>query len=126
MKEMRRLAIAATVLSACTLLRTAEAQSMRPGDLAAGKLLVASRDLPDPNFAKTVVLLIQYDEEGVVGLILNRRSKVPISRVLDEVTGAKERSDLVYSGGPVGTADVLVLIRARHEPEDAKRVMGDI
>jgi putative transcriptional regulator len=99
---------------------------MRPADLAAGKLLVASPDLPDPNFAKTVVLLVQYDEDGVVGLILNRRSKVPISRVLDELAGAKNRADPVYAGGPVGRTDVLALVRSRRPPGDAQRVIGDV
>lgn len=120
---MPRLRIAALVLCAVQL---APAQSMRPADLAAGKLLVASRDLPDPNFAKTVVLLVDYDEEGVLGLILNRRSKVPISRVLDEVAGAKGRTDPVYAGGPVGRAGVLALVRSRRPPGDARRVLGDV
>jgi putative transcriptional regulator len=106
--------------------RLAQAQSMRPADLAAGKLLVASPDLPDPNFAKTVVLLVQYDADGVIGLILNRRSKVPISRVLDEMAGAKNRKELVYAGGPVGRTDVLALVRSSHPPGDAMRVFGDV
>lgn len=104
----------------------APAQSTRPEDLGAGKLLVASRDLADPNFSKTVVLLVQYDDDGVVGLIVNRRSKVPISRVLEEVVGAKGRSDPVYSGGPVGRTDVLALLRSRRPPGDATRVFGDV
>ena len=106
--------------------RLAEAQSTLPADLGAGKLLVASRDLPDPSFAKTVILLVQYDEDGVVGLILNRRSKVPVSRVLDEVAGAKQRPDPVYAGGPVGRTEVLALVRARRPSGDAKHVFGDI
>jgi len=126
MEGMRWLPIAATVLCCEAAVQLAEAQSTRPADLGAGKLLVASRDLPDPNFAKTVVLLVQYDEDGVVGLILNRRSKVPISRVLDEVAGAKERPDPVYAGGPVGRTEVLALVRARRPSGDAKPVLGDI
>jgi putative transcriptional regulator len=106
--------------------RLAGAQSMRPTDLAAGKLLVASPDLPDPNFAKTVVLLVQYDADGVMGLILNRRSKVPISRVLDGLAGAKNRPEPVYAGGPVGRTDVLALVRSRRPPGDAKRVVGEV
>jgi putative transcriptional regulator len=102
---MRLLSIAAAVLLSESAVHTAAAQSMQPDDLAAGKMLVASRDLPDPNFSKTVILLVQYDDEGVVGLILNRRSKVPISRVLEDVGGAKERSDPIYAGGPVGRTD---------------------
>ena len=123
---MRGLAIAATALCLAGAVQPARAQSMRPADLAAGKLLVASPDLPDPNFAKTVVLLVQYDAEGVVGLILNRRSKVAISRVLDEVPGAKNRPDPVYAGGPVGRTEVVALVRAREAPGDAKRVFGDV
>jgi putative transcriptional regulator len=123
---MRLVWIAAAVLLSESGLHVAAAQSVQPSDLAAGKMLVASRDLPDPNFAKTVVLLVQYDGEGVVGLILNRRSKVPISRVLDDIEGAKDRSDPVYAGGPVGRTDVLALLRAHGKPEDAKRVIGDI
>jgi putative transcriptional regulator len=121
MEGMRWLPIAAMLW--CPL---AEAQSMQPADLAAGKLLVASRDLPDPSFAKTVILLVQYDEDGVVGLILNRRSKVPISRVLGEVAGAKERPDPVYAGGPVGRTEVLALARSRPPSSDAKRVFGEV
>ena len=79
------------------------AQSTRPKDLAAGKLLVASRDLGDPNFAHTVVLLVHYDEDGVVGLIVNRRTKVPISRALDELKGAKSRARSHLFRRPGGT-----------------------
>ena len=123
---MRRVAIVTMALCLAVEVRLAQAQSTRPADLAAGKLLVASPDLPDPNFAKTVVLLVQYDADGVIGLILNRRSKVPISRVLDELAGAKNRKDLVYAGGPVGRTDVLALVRSHLPPGDAKRVFGDV
>lgn len=123
---MRRLGMVAMLLSLGAVAWPAAAQSMRPTDLGAGKLLVASPDLPDPNFAKTVVLLVQYDEDGVVGLILNRRSKVPVSRLLDDVAGAKGRTDPVYAGGPVGRTEVLALARARRPPGDAKRLFGDV
>lgn len=97
---------------------------MRPEDLGAGKLLVASRDLEDPNFAKCVVLIVQYDEDGVVGLIVNRRSKVPISKVLDDIPEAKNRPDPIYAGGPVEKNGVLALLRA-HQKSGVKRVMTD-
>ena len=125
MEDMRWRPFAAMLLFLAAAL-LAKAQSTRPADLAAGKLLVASPDLPDPNFAKTVILLVQYDEDGVVGLILNRRSKVPVSRVLNELAGARNRPDPVYAGGPVGRNDVLALVRAPGERGDAKRVLPDI
>ena len=56
-----------------------------PKDLAVGKLLVASRNLDDPNFAKTVILLVHSDDQDVVGIILNRRTNLTISRVLEGV-----------------------------------------
>jgi len=104
----------------------APAQSTRAEDLAAGKMLVATRDLPDPNFAETVVLLVDYNENGVLGLIVNRRSDLPISHVLDAVNGAKKRSDPVYSGGPVSATGVVALLRSHNKPDDAKHVFGDI
>ena len=45
-------------------------------------MLVAARDLADPNFAKTVILLVHYDDDSVLGLIVNRcHTDVPISRL---------------------------------------------
>ncbi|HVP51485.1 MAG TPA: YqgE/AlgH family protein [Terriglobales bacterium] len=95
-------------------------------DLGAGKLLVASRNLGDPNFAETVVLLVHYDAEGVVGLILNRRTRVPLSQVLDGVKAAKNRSDPVYLGGPVEVAAVSALLRSPAKIEGAKDVFGGV
>lgn len=126
MKGMRWLGIAALALCTSAAGRSLYAQSTRQSELGTGKLLVASTDLGDPNFTKTVVLLVQYDEDGVVGLILNRRSKVSVSRVLKELPAAKGRMDPVYAGGPVGTTDVLALLRSPRPSADAKRVFGDV
>src|ERR1700691_2845435 len=70
-------------------------QSKNPQDAGVGKLLVASRSLGDPDFARTVVLLVRYDENGVVGLILSRRTNFLISRVLTP-KAAKDPPDPVY------------------------------
>src|SRR5246500_1660423 len=101
-------------------------QSKNAKDLGAGKLLVASRDLADPNFAKTVVLLIHYDAEGVVGLILNRRTDVPLSRVLEGLKAAKDRSDPVYLGGPVETRAVFALLQSPAKLEGAEHIFGGV
>ena len=94
-----------------------------PQDLGAGKLLVASRGLGDPNFAHTVILLVHYDEKGVVGLVLNRRTNVPLSRVLD-LEAAKDRSDPVYLGGPVGASAAFALFQASAKMEKAENIFG--
>jgi putative AlgH/UPF0301 family transcriptional regulator len=104
------------------------AQSVRPEDLAAGKLLVASRDLLDPNFVQTVVLLVRYseDEDSVVGLIINRRTQIPLARVFPELKEAKGQSDPIYRGGPVERTAALALLRAPAKPDDAEHVFANV
>src|SRR6266436_4101456 len=102
------------------------AVSARAEDLAAGKFLVAPRDAPDRHFAETVILLIDYSQDGAVGLIVNRETKIPLSRALEQMSGTKERSDMAYSGGPVETSAVLALLRSRTKPQEARRVFGDV
>ena len=95
--------------------------------LAPGTFLVASRELGDPNFAHSVVLLVHYDDEnGAVGLIINRKTDVPLSRVFAELEEAKGREDTIYVGGPVETGSVLALLKSDRKPKDAEPVFGDI
>jgi putative transcriptional regulator len=101
-------------------------QSRNPRDLGTGKLLVASRELADPNFAETVILLVHYDTEGAVGLILNRRTDLPISRVFAQLKAAKEVSDPVYLGGPVETPTVFALLQSTDKLESAEHVFGSV
>ena len=92
--------------------------SYQPGNgvivrqLAAGTLLVAGRNLPDPNFSETVVLLVEYSGDGAAGLVLNRPSGAPLSRVLPSVQSAAGVASRAFSGGPVSTGTVLALSRA--------------
>ncbi len=98
----------------------------RAEDLAAGKLLIASRDLLDPNFAQTVILLVRYDEESVAGIIINRRTQIPISRVFADVKEAKGQSDPIYRGGPVERTAALGLLRSPAKPAEAERVFANV
>ena len=104
----------------------APAQSKQVRDLGLGKILVAPRDCPDPNFAKAVVLLVQFDEDGAVGLMINHPTDVPLSRALNQVKAANGRSDPIYLGGPVDVSTVMALLRAGSKPNDARRVVGDV
>lgn len=101
-------------------------QSKNAKSLAAGKVLVASRNLGDPHFAKTVILLVHYDAEGVLGLVLNHPTDVPLSRVLDTLKAAKDRSDPVYLGGPLETAAVFALLQSPAKPEGAEHIFGGV
>jgi putative transcriptional regulator len=96
-------------------------------ELKVGRLLVASRDLGDPNFAKTVILLVHYDQEqGSVGLVVNKRTDVQLSRVFQDLDEAKGRTDPIYIGGPVDLNSVLALLKSSTKPENAVRVFGDV
>jgi putative AlgH/UPF0301 family transcriptional regulator len=94
--------------------------------LGVGKLLVASRGLVDPNFAKTVILLIHSDDQGIVGLILNRRTDLALSRVLEGLPGTKDRSDPVYLGGPVEVPAVSALLQSSTKIDGADRIFGGV
>jgi len=100
-------------------------QFKNPKELGIGRLLVASRGLGDPNFAGTVILLVHYDENGVVGLVLNRRTDVPLSQVL-ELKAAKDRSDPVYIGGPMEPSAALALFQSSAKIEKAEDIFGGV
>lgn len=67
-----------------------------------GQLLVASPQLADSNFARSLVLMIQHDREGALGVVLNRPLAKTIQELWREVGSAPCHSRLpVYMGGPV-------------------------
>ena len=94
--------------------------------LSKGKFLVASRQLIDPNFTETVVLLVEYDRSGVMGLVLNRPTEMRLSTVLPDMEGLQDLPDTVYVGGPVAKSQMLLLIRSGSKPEDARLILDDI
>jgi putative transcriptional regulator len=101
-------------------------QSKNSELLGVGKILVASRNLGDPNFAQTVILLVQYDAGGVVGLILNRRTELPVSSVLGDFQAAKDRSDPVYFGGPVDPHQIRALRKSSTKVDGAMQICAGV
>ena len=68
-----------------------------------GHLLVASPHLPDPNFSKSVILLVEHSNEGAVGLVLNRVAGTSLSElwIQADQDGPCHCDDQVRLGGPV-------------------------
>jgi putative transcriptional regulator len=65
-------------------------------------LLVAAPQLPDPNFYRTVVLMIQHDEDGAFGVVLNRPSDITIGEIWEQVAHKPcDSLDPINLGGPV-------------------------
>ena len=114
--------MAASVLLAVVLL---SAQSKRPEDLAVGRLLVTPRDAADPHFAESVILLVHHDGASAVGLMINRRTTIALSRALHNLKGATQRSDTAYIGGPVETDTAMALVRSRGKPDAGVPVLKD-
>ena len=95
-------------------------------ELSRGKFLVASKELRDPHFFETVVLLLEYDSKGAMGLVINRPTTVKLSKVLPDIEGLQKRSDTIYLGGPVAKNQLMLLIRTSTPPEGSRLVFKDI
>ncbi len=72
-------------------------------------LLVATPQLVDPNFADTVVLLLDVDEAGALGVVLNRPTPVSVAEVLSAWSGVVAQPDVLFLGGPVSTEGALAV-----------------
>jgi putative transcriptional regulator len=74
---------------------------MHPTSLA-GYFLVASRYLRDPNFARSVVLMIHHDREGAMGVVINNPSDKTVREVWEIIGNDPcDRDDVIFMGGPV-------------------------
>src|ERR1700735_3818882 len=75
-----------------------------------GRLLVATPLLGDPNFRRTVVLVVEDEpEEGTLGVVLNRPTEVPVGQVLESWTDLVTGPSVVFRGGPVAPNSALAL-----------------
>jgi putative transcriptional regulator len=82
-------------------------------------LLTARGELPDSNFADSVVLVMNNLGPAPVGIIINRPMPVPVSQLLPDLKQLAQVRDKVYFGGPVAFGSVWFLFRAPKPPEHA-------
>ena len=76
----------------------------------AGRLLVATPLLADPNFRRAVVLVVEDEPgEGTLGVVLNHPTEVPVADVLAGWTGLVSGPPVVFKGGPVAPTSALAL-----------------
>ena len=75
----------------------------------AGQLLLASPALLDTNFRRTVVLVGVHNEEGALGVVLNRPSDVSVQDAVPQLLEAGGDGEAVYVGGPVQPSSVVLL-----------------
>ncbi len=94
-----------------------------------GMLLVATPELGDPNFAGSVVLLLDANDAGVLGVILTRPTRTPVEQILPDWSGLSSPPSVLFEGGPVGTDGALAVSRLRDRdvaPVGWARVTSDL
>lgn len=76
-----------------------------------GRLLVATPPLTDPNFDRTVVLVLEHGPEGALGVVLNRPTEVEVKEILPLWSEKAAEPAVMFTGGPVGTGSVIAVGR---------------
>ena len=90
-----------------------------------GKFLIASRNLVEPTFARRVVLLLDYDEMGGIGLVINRPTSMALAQVVPGMEQFAAREDYIRSGGPVERNRLFMLMRAEVQPPGTQQLLRD-
>lgn len=91
-----------------------------------GRLLVALPALDDPNFARAVVFVLEHDDDGALGLVLNRPTTTPIDEVLQGWSALAAQPANLYGGGPVEPQAVVGLAVARPRAQPGIGIIGRI
>ena len=89
------------------------AENADDADGLTGRLLVASPQLGDPNFDRTVILMLDHGPEGALGVVLNRPTGLPVDEILDAWRDEADAAPpgVVFRGGPVSPDAVIGLAR---------------
>jgi putative transcriptional regulator len=122
------------------------ADSMPSDETLRGSLLIASPILRDPNFVRTVIFLCAHDENGALGVVLNRPSPIAVEDVLERWGPIVSEPGSLFNGGPVdldsaialgwihvpdpgdGTlsvvTDPVAMLDLNHEPEEVSEMLS--
>jgi putative transcriptional regulator len=100
----------------------------------AGRLLIANPRLADPNFDRTVVMVLAHTDDGALGVVLNRPSATALLDPLPRWSSLADHPPLVFAGGPVSHDSVICLARvpapavleSRVGPDGWRHVTGDV
>lgn len=87
-----------------------------------GRLLIARPDFHDETFWATLTLILEHSDEGALGIVLNRPSRLTVADAFPDWTELSAEPDVVFAGGPVDR-DALIAL-GRSEIDDGKLVLG--
>ncbi|MGX6449434.1 YqgE/AlgH family protein [Patulibacter sp. S7RM1-6] len=91
-----------------------------------GQLLVASPTIGDANFARTVVLVVDHDRDGALGIVLNRPTETRVEAVVPDIAPMFVDDDVVHDGGPVQPDSLLTVAEFRDPADAALLVLGRV
>ena len=134
----RRLVLAGLLTGAATLVSgarpppgaTVQSGPPAPANSLAGQFLVATPEMGDPRFYRTVILMARHDERGALGITLNRPLGVrPLASLLDAL-GDRESSISgtvrIFAGGPVDPGAGFVVHTADYNRRGTVRIDGRV
>jgi putative transcriptional regulator len=106
----------------------AVAQSEDPEDyvaptahrVRAGTLLLANTDLLEPTFRRSVIYIVEHNDGGTLGVVLNRPSETAVYNVLPQWAQIAAKPKTMFIGGPVkrDAALCLAVLRVGADPDD--------
>ncbi len=94
-------------------------------DSLRGQLLIAAPQLVDA-FRRTVVLVLEHDEDGAMGLVLNRPTETEVVEAVPSLAEMTANGDVVHAGGPVEPTAILALGDFEDPEEAGSAVTGTL
>lgn len=91
-----------------------------------GQLLVASPTIGDPSFSRTVVLVVDHDRDGALGIVLNRPTETVVEAVVPDISAMFGSDDVIHDGGPVQPESLLTVAEFKDPADSALLVLGRI
>ena len=91
-----------------------------------GKLLVAGAALFDPHFRRAVVLVTEHDDDGALGLVLNRPAETTVNEAVPGLAPLVPDDAPVFVGGPVDQHSVLVVAEFEDPDESAATIFENV
>jgi putative transcriptional regulator len=119
--------VVATVIMTALIASLAISHNAHSTDLTTPSFLVATRELEDPLFVHSVILMVPSTEPPLLaGLIINTPAKLRVRDMFPQVSGLQRPDDTTYMGGPVEPDEVSAIFRASSAQSSARRVFDDV
>ncbi len=93
---------------------------------SAGKLLIAEPFMADGNFVRSVILIIAYEKEGVIGFVLNKSTHYTINDLTPDFGNEYGFSPKIYQGGPVESDTLHFIHKLGNELEGSVKIANNL